>query len=148
MKKYIPYLLSIWLITAFTFLATEKGFAQTSQNEPGVADSIQATNNEKPAYVKGITAGRAQSLVGGVIGLISLIVGWVAKARSSQKGAKIAVALGLLSIFLAVVHLITVGGAVFGSGSGKAGSLIALPLAITGTILGWLALRSRKANSV
>jgi hypothetical protein len=148
MKSFIPYVLSVCLITGFAFLVPENVFSQTSQGgiKTEETDSPTTRNEDSYTYVKGITTGRAISLVGGVMGLISLIIGWRAKVRSSQKGAKIAITLGLLAIFSAIVHLSVVAGAVFGSGSGKAGSLAALPLAIIGAILGGLTLRSRNTD--
>ena len=142
MKKYIRYILSAWLIAGLTFFVPGKGFSQTSQE--GI--KTEATNDEGSTYVKGITSGRARALVGGVIGLAGLIVGWRARVRSSPTGAKLAIALGLIAIVLSIVHLSTVAGAVFGSGSGKAGAIVALLLAIIGTLLGGLTLRLQNTN--
>lgn len=144
MKKYIPYILVTCLIVGLTFLLPETVFTQVSQREIGIeiTDSLTATNEQGYTYVKGITSGRARSLIGGLIGLTSLIIGWQSKIRSSQIEAKIAITLGFLAILLDIMHLSTVAGSVFGFGSGKAGSLVALPLAITGTILGWLTLKN------
>jgi hypothetical protein len=46
------------------------------------------------------------------------------------------------------VHLCTSAGAVFGSGSGKAGAIVALLLALIGVTLGMLAFRSRQNRTV
>ena len=145
MKKFIRYILSAWLIAAFSFLVPGKLFSQTSQEaiKTETADNATTMDEAGSTYVKGITSGRARALVGGVIGLTSLIIGWRSRMRPSQTGAKLAMALGLIAIILSVVHLSTVAGAVFGSGSGKAGAIVALPLAITGAILGRRTLRSR-----
>ncbi|HEV8283641.1 MAG TPA: DUF6223 family protein [Chitinophagaceae bacterium] len=136
MKKYIPYILSACLIIGFAFLATEKAFSQT-------------TPDGTSPYVTGLTAGRAKSLVGVFAGLISLIIGWRAKARSAH-GAGIgkpwvitALVLGLLAIVLSVVHLGTTPGG-FGTGGGKAGSIVALAVGLIGTILSGLTLRSKR----
>lgn len=148
MKKFIRYILSAWLITAFSFLMPGKLFSQTSPDtiKTETADHVTTMDDAGSTYVKGITSGRARALVGGVIGLTSLIIGWRSRMRPSQTGAKLAMALGLIAIVLSVVHLSTVAGAVFGSGSGKAGAIVALPLAITGAILGQRTLRSRNTN--
>ena len=146
MKKYVPYLLSACLIAGITFLVPGKVFSQKDKEESKVEETLPATNEEGHTYKKGITPGRAGSLLGGVIGLISVIIGWRAKVRSTPKGAKVAITLGLLAILLAMIHLSFVAGAVFGSGSGKAGSLVALLLAVIGITLGGLTLRSRNTN--
>lgn len=136
MKKYIAYFLSAWLIIGFAFLATEEAFSQ-------------ATPDGASPYVTGLTAGRAKSLVGVAVGLISLIIGWRAKARLAH-GAGIgqswvitALVLGLIAIVLGVVHLGTTPGG-FGTGGGKAGSIVALVVGLTGTVLSGQALRSKR----
>jgi hypothetical protein len=145
MKKFISYILLALLITGFT--ATVKVFSQTDQQE--TIDSAKTESDEKSSYVKGITPGRAFALVGGVVGLASLIIGWRAKVRSKtnankgRTGSTVALALGLTSVVLSIVHLSTSAGAVFGSGSGKAGALVALVLASFGIILSGLALRQK-----
>lgn len=138
MKKYIPYILSAWLILGFTLFESEKAFSQT------------ATLNTDSTYVSGITSGRARSLVGTVAGLISVIVGWRAKRRfdsgagSGKNGAMAALALGLICIALSVVHLSNSYSAALGSGSGKAGAYVALVLGLIGTVLGSLVLRAKR----
>lgn len=145
MKKYISYILLALLIIGL--IPSGKVFCQTDQKE--ITDSIKNTSEEK-AYVKGITPGRAYALVGGLVGLTSLIIGWRAKARSkastdkSRTGAMVALALGLTSIVLSIVHLRTSVGAVFGSGSGKAGALVALVFASIGILLSGLAFRRKR----
>ncbi|MGF6930028.1 hypothetical protein QFZ48_005528 [Chitinophaga sp. W2I13] len=136
-KKHIPFIFFIGLF----ILTTEKVFSQTTPD------------GTSPA-VSGITTGRAQALVGAIIALISLIMGWRAKARSRSThltgnrqnkptAAIIALSLGAIAIILSVVHLSTSAGAVFGSGSGKAGAIVALVLALTGATLSGLALRPK-----
>ncbi|WP_315816776.1 DUF6223 family protein [Paraflavitalea speifideaquila] len=145
MKNFALFLLQGCLIIGFFFLGTGKVFSQS------VPDGTSP-------YVTGITAGRATSIVGGVIALISLILGWRAKASSSSSnlsgvGAKgnrrtqaiIALSLGGIAIILSVIHLSTSAGAVFGSGSGKAGAIVSLVLALTGAALSGLALRPKRA---
>src|SRR6266498_2847507 len=134
MKKYIAYILLAWLIIGFTFLVTEKVFSQSDQkeNKKDTTSSITTMPDKNAAYVSGITTGRAKALVGVVAGLISLVIGWRAKARSAKDtgnvrtGAGVAVVLGLTGIILSIIHLATSVGAVFGSGSGKAGAIFAL----------------------
>ena len=96
----------------------------------------------------GTTPARARALVGAVVGLISLIIGGIALARSGRvgsgrTGAIVALVLGVLGLILSVVHL--AGSTGFGTGGGRAGAIVALVLALIGTSLGGLALsRSRR----
>ena len=101
----------------------------------------------KPAAGE-ITSGRARALVGAVMGLISLVVGGVAVARSSGRALAItALLLGLIGMILSVVHLGTSTGG-FGTGGGRAGAIVGLVLSLIGTSLGGLALaRSRRHRS-
>jgi hypothetical protein len=103
----------------------------------------------------GITNGRARAIVAAVVGLISLVVGGLALARSAGRigngsgraGAIVSLGLGLIGMVLSVVHLgRSTGG--FGTGSGRAGAIVALVLGLIGTNLGGLALaRSRRSRS-
>lgn len=105
----------------------------------------------------GITNGRARALVGAVVGLISLVVGGLALARSAGRigagngrgGAIVALVLGLVGMVLSVVHLGSSTGG-FGTGGGRAGAIVALVLGLIGMNLGGLALarsrRSRRAD--
>jgi Family of unknown function (DUF6223) len=68
-----------------------------------------------------ITNGRARALVAAVVGLISLVIGGLALARSAGR---------------------------IGSGGGRAGAIVALALGLIGMNLGGLALaRSRRSRS-
>lgn len=102
-----------------------------------------------------MTSGRARALVGAVVGLISLIIGGLALARSAGRlgngngrtGAIVALVLGLIGMVLSVVHLGSSTGG-FGTGGGRAGAIVALVLGLIGMILGGLALaRSRRSHS-
>jgi uncharacterized protein DUF6223 len=103
----------------------------------------------------GITNGRARAIVAAVVGLISLVVGGLALARSASRigagngraGAIVALALGLIGMVLSVAHLGSSTGG-FGTGSGRAGAIVALVLGLIGMNLGGLALaRSRRSHS-
>ena len=95
-----------------------------------------------------ITTGRARSLVGGVVGLISVIIGGLALARNWRTGAVVGSVLGLIAMILSVVHLGTTTGG-FGTGSGRAGAIVALVLGLIGVSLGGLVLvRSRRSGSI
>ena len=143
MKNYMLYTLSICLISAISFLVTEKAFSQT------------ARKGENTTAVKGITPGRAKALIAVAVGLTSLIVGLSARRRAvrqigpgkGKNGAMVALILGLAGIILSILHLSTSVGAVFGSGSGKAGAIVALILSLIGITFSWLALRYKKINT-
>ena len=103
----------------------------------------------------GITNGRARALVAAVVGLISLVIGGLALARSAGRigagngraGAIVALALGLIGMVLSVAHLGSSTGG-FGSGGGRAGAIVALVLGLIGMNLSGLALaRSRRSRS-
>ena len=102
-----------------------------------------------------LTAGRARAMVAAVVGLISLVIGGLALARSAGRigtgngraGAIVALVLGLIGMVLSVVHLGSSTGG-FGTGSGRAGAIVALVLGLIGINLGGLALaRSRRPRS-
>ena len=99
------------------------------------------------------TAGRARSMVAAVVGLISLVIGGLALARSAGRIgngngralAIVALAVGLIGVLLSVVHLGSSTG--FGTGGGRAGAIVALVLGLVGMTLGGLALaRSRSTR--
>lgn len=152
MEKYISYGLTTSLLILFSFVTTTKIFSQTDQkgNKTQTTDSVTTIPNGTSPYVKGITTGRAKALVGLAAGLISLAIGWWAKLRSAKGTGSVrtrvvvALVLGITGIVLSIVHLSTSAGAVFGSGSGKAGAIFALLLSLIGITLGWQAFRSRK----
>jgi uncharacterized protein DUF6223 len=104
----------------------------------------------------GITNGRARALVAAVVGLISLVIGGLALARSAGRigagngraGAIVALALGLIGMVLSVAHLGSSTGG-FGTGGGRAGAIVALVLGLIGMNLGGLALaRSRRSRTI
>jgi peptidoglycan/LPS O-acetylase OafA/YrhL len=138
LEKSIRIILPACLIIGFIFLVTGNVFAQSAP--------------DGTSTVYGITAGRTRSLVGGLIALISVILGWRAKAtiarnnNNKQTQAIIALSLGVIAIVLSVIHLSNTAGAVFGSGSGKAGAIVALVLALMGVTLSGLALRRKREN--
>lgn len=151
MKKYITNILPACLIIGFTFFITEAALAQANpnNNKASTTDSVTTMADGTSAYVTGITSGRAKALVGGLLGLVSLVIGWRAKVRSTagtsrRTGAMAAVVVGLIGIVFSVVHLSTSAGAVFGSGSGKAGAIVGMVLSVTGVTLGGLTLSRKK----
>ncbi len=121
----------------------------------GVMETAMAVINLHYGFALDLTAGRARSLVGTVVALISLVIGGLALARStnrigagnSRTWAIVALVSGLIGIALSVVHLGSSTGG-FGTGSGRAGAIVALVLGLIGMNLGGVALaRSRRHRS-
>lgn len=137
MKKYISFVLIIGL----TLFVSDEVFSQ-------VADT--SSNNSKlfnkGGYVRGITPARAIGLVELALGLSSLIIATRAKKRAAKKSAKISLALGLGAVVFSVIHFFITAGALFGSGSGKAGAIIAFIIGLIGIILAFLTLRLRNMS--
>jgi len=131
MKKYIRCILIVLLVSSFSFSAS-KAFSQKSEHPTST-------------YVKGITAGRARALVGVIIGLISLIIGVRIKNYYRRTPAIISIFLGFTAIILGVIHLSISAGAVFGSGSGKAGAIGSLVLGLLGITFSGLSIRKKNA---
>jgi hypothetical protein len=138
MNKFVKCFLLICLIAGYICLMTSEAISQSSGTDT--------------AYVSGITAGRARSLIGGFIGVVCLVIGWRAKSRSSKSdtdvrtGALWALVLGAIGLALSVMHLSLTAGAVFGSGSGKAGAIVGVVLNAIGMVLAALALKKGNEN--
>lgn len=146
MKNSISQLIVIWVTIAFSVLALQNAFAQADhENSEATSDN----SDVKPTYVTGLTSARAQSLVGGVVGLISLVIGWRVKNRQSvrtgsgRSWAVMALALGAIAIILSLVHLASITGG-FGTGGGKAGAIVSLTLGLIGTVVNSLVLRRKR----
>ncbi len=113
------------------------------------ADQAGKVNESDPSYVRGMTPGRARSLAGGAVAVLSLIVGLRARRKSAtntsnwRSWAMASLALGVVAVVLSVLHLVnTTGG--FGTGGGKAGAIIALLVAFIGVVLSTLVFVQRK----
>ncbi len=92
----------------------------------------------------GITAGRLESIVGLVVGLTSVVIGWLALRsanynRPGKQKSILALTAGLIAIVLSAVHLARATGD-FGTGSGRLGAIVALMVGLIGMVLGGLAL--------
>jgi hypothetical protein len=99
-----------------------------------------------------IGSGRTVPTMAAVLGLISVVVGGLALARSAGRlgvgngraGAIAGLALGLISAVIGGLHTANSAGG-FGTGNGLAGAVVALALGLVGMVLGGLALaRSRR----
>ncbi|TMR89140.1 DUF6223 family protein [Nonomuraea basaltis] len=94
-----------------------------------------------------IGSGRTLPTVAVVVGLISVVIGGLARARSTGRigvgnrraGAATALALGLISMIIGGLHAANSAGG-FGTGNGLAGAIFALLLGLIGMVLGGLAL--------
>ncbi|MFD5855701.1 DUF6223 family protein [Streptomyces chartreusis] len=88
------------------------------------------------------------------VGLIGVLIGWLALARvagristgNARTGGVAAVAVGLVGTALAVLHLATSSGGP-GTGNGMVGAVVAIPLSLIAAALGLRTLtRSRHAQ--
>ncbi len=99
----------------------------------------------------GIGSGRLVPTVAAVVGLIGVIFGGLALARSAgrigtgngRRGAIVALVAGLISVVVGGLHSANSAGG-FGTGNGLAGAIVAMVVGLIGIVLGGLALaRSR-----
>jgi Family of unknown function (DUF6223) len=143
MRISFPYVALLCLAVAMIICTSHMALSQSELRSTG-----ESVSQDNDTYVKGITPARARSLVGGVLGILSIIIGW--RVRTSKAGnnktAKpwilTGMILGLTAIIFSVVHLaVTPGG--FGTGGGKAGAIATLGLGVAGSTLSGRALRSR-----
>jgi hypothetical protein len=112
------------------------------------ADAAALLGAAAPISVAG--SGRLGAIVAAAVGLIGVIGGGLALARSGRPGTgagrngAVALVAGLTGMVLAGLHLATSTGGV-GTGNGRAGALVALVVGLIGVVLGGLALvRSRR----
>jgi hypothetical protein len=144
MQKLISFLLPVFLSIVLVGAAPDKVFSQTRQHQ--TADTV---NSKEAPYVRGITPARAKSLVGGILGLASVIIGWRVKSRkaTATRGGRLwcfaSLTLGILAMLLGALHLSTVTGG-FGTGGGKAGAIVAIALGFVGAGISGMALGFNK----
>jgi hypothetical protein len=113
----------------------------------------QETSHSDVGYQ--LTPGRRGSLVGGAVGLVSVVLAGLSLAWPMGSGnsgstrrfaAVVAVAAGLAGLFLGTRHLAQATGG-FGSGSGRLGAIVAIILSIGGMAAAGLTLiRSRSTR--
>jgi hypothetical protein len=93
---------------------------------------------------EGIGSGRLVPTVAAVVGLIGVVLGGLALARSWRRGAIAAGVAGLISVVVGGLHSANSAGG-FGTGNGLAGAIVAMVLGLISIVLGGLALvRSRR----
>jgi hypothetical protein len=96
-------------------------------------------------FLQIITVWRLASIVNGILGLISIVIGRQALAHSTgpigsrRPKAIAALVVGLICVSLSILHLLFSSGG-FGTGSGKLGAIVAMVVGLTGTSLGAVAL--------
>jgi hypothetical protein len=85
-------------------------------------------------------SGRTVPTVAAVVGLISVVIGGLALARSAGRSRAVAaLVLGPISVIVGGLHGANAAGGL-GTGNGLAGAVVAVALGLIGTVLGGLAL--------
>ncbi|MFY1693140.1 DUF6223 family protein [Plantactinospora sp. WMMB782] len=99
-----------------------------------------------------MSAGRVESAVAGLLGLVGVVVGVLAWARrngpagTGRRGGVVALLLGLVGMAVGGVVVLTAEGGV-GTGNGLGGGFVALALGLVSTLLGGLSLaRARRTG--
>ncbi|NLR59379.1 hypothetical protein HGH93_14780 [Chitinophaga polysaccharea] len=143
MGKITLFILTITLIVAGCLFTTTQIFSQGADivNKTGTAETKKPGLFNEGGYVKGITPARAIGLAELLLSILSIVFAVRARKRSSLTGKKTALTLGLLAITSSILHFATTAGAVFGSGSGKAGAILAIILSLVGIVLSGSILR-------
>jgi hypothetical protein len=85
----------------------------------------------------GIGSGRLVPTVAAVVGLIGVVLGGLALARSRRASAIVAAVLGLISLAIGGLHAANSAGG-FGTGNGLAGAIVAIVLGLIAMVLGGL----------
>ncbi|AVT28752.1 hypothetical protein C6361_03720 [Plantactinospora sp. BC1] len=109
--------------------------------------AAHVTGQPVAASVTTMSPGRIGSIVAGLLGLVGIVVGALARARSTgrlgtgnaRRGALTAIALGLVGALIGAVVVATSDGGL-GTGNGLGGAIVALALGATGMLLGGLTL--------
>lgn len=99
-------------------------------------------------FLQIVTIGRLTSIITGLIGITSVIIGRQALIRSSRPASSrpkaiFALVMGLFGVIAGALHLILSNGS-FGTGSGKLGAIVAMVIGLAGSCFGWLALSRSK----
>lgn len=128
-----------FLVALMTQLLSGEVYSQAA-----VAGDNSSKLFNEGGYVKGITAARAVGLAELVLGLSCLVIALRAKKRAAGKGALIALGLGFSAMVFSTIHFLFTTGAVFGSGSGKAGAIIAFLLGLLGVFIAFPTFRAFK----
>ena len=114
-----------------------------------IAPAIANASGDPVVY--GITPGRLTSIIAGLAGLTSIVAGGLALRSSAsiqfkKRTGTTSLVMGSVSAILSLIHLANTSGG-FGTGSGKAGAIVASVLGGIGMLLGGRALTlSRRAK--
>lgn len=135
MKNYLTFSLGLML----TIMVDAGAFSQVADTT-----AINSMWFNEGGYVRGITSARLIGLLELSLGLASLVMAIRAKKNSAIVRAKIALIIGLITTAFCIVHLFITAGAIFGSGRGKAGSILAMILSLVGITLASQTLRPSK----
>lgn len=126
------------------------GFTTASQfwpTFPGTQTDEATSIHVVAAGVFDISAGRLGAIVAGVVGLIGIVLGGRALARSATRtrsAGRTSMVLGLIAIVLGALVMATSDGSV-GTGNGLGGAIVAAVAGLIAMILGGLAqARSRE----
>ncbi|MEU2037203.1 DUF6223 family protein [Nocardia niwae] len=111
-----------------------------------------AASVQQTAAVTGMTSGRLLPTLTALVGLVSVVFGSLALARTGAGSGRnlsvTALVAGLVGLILGCVFAATAAGGP-GTGNGIVGSWAAMVLGLIGVVLGGLALnRSRKVDSI
>jgi hypothetical protein len=141
MKARNAYIFSVIVLISFLLIIPVKSFSQADQkSETGTTDT---------PYAKGLTQGRAKSLVGVVVGLASMVIGLRSRRKSATATNRAlswpaaGLGLGIVALILSIIHIANTDGG-FGTGGGKAGAIVAFVLGLAGAVLCSVALHRRK----
>jgi hypothetical protein len=123
----------------------------------GLVAPVAAHASAQPAAasVYAMSAGRLGAIVAALVGLIGVVIGWLALARSDggigtgngRSGAIVALVAGLIGTALGGLVVATSDGGI-GTGNGLGGAIVALVMGLIGMALGGLTLaRSRQGRT-
>lgn len=148
MKPLLLIVFSVILLAIMTGVPAI-AYPQTSgeENKTEIREAKDSRLFNEGGYVKGLTTARVLGLAELLLGVLSIVMAVRSKKRLAAKSPTLALTLGLLAVVFSMVHFITTNGAVFGSGSGKAGAILAFLLGLVGMTLSGLVLRQKKVSA-
>lgn len=120
MKSCIRHFTAVCLFIVFLICSPDAAHGKSGGNGAGSSSNVDSS------YTKGVTSGRAKSLVGVALGVFSIGIGLLAKRRMTvnKKNGRTwglaALILAISAFLLSIGHLVTTTGG-FGTGGGKAG---------------------------
>jgi hypothetical protein len=140
--KYSPGIV-VALVALLLNLAQPQVFSQATEGKTQASKNTNGQFFNDGGYVRGVTTARVIGIFELLIGISSLVCAVRSRKPASKKLAKAGATLGWITVMVSIVHLAVTAGAIFGSGSGKAGSILAFLLGVSGSMVSWQSLRSR-----